>query len=249
MGKSQSTQREPTHTCGEHARSVDLNPGPRYDDSVLTTTPLFSHVPLCERVCFAFCPSLLLLDWQNVWNHFHIKKKILYWLSDPSQTVLHGGSNYYFFFLHSEFYHLDSNWQSPLWFTDGCRYSISYIWRRFEPEMSNSDSSFHKTCCRLSLFPLFPFLSSSFFTSTLSLRPFLLRLNQTANAEGQDAPFTSCVRTVLDLLLFLKYMTFRYCSSAVGSFLLGLPLFFVIHLCSFLILRNYMEICLCESKI
>lgn len=153
------------------------------------------------------------------------------------------------FFLHSEFYHLDSNWQSPLWFTDGCRYFISYIWRRFEPEMSNSDSSFHKTCCRLSLFPLFPFLSSSFFTSTLSLRPFLLRLNQTANAEGQDAPLTSCVRTVLDLLLFLKYMTFRYCSSAVGSFLLGLPLFFVIHLCSFLILRNYMEICLCESKI
>lgn len=136
------------------------------------------------------------------------------------------------FFLHSEFYHLDSNWQSPLWFTDGCRYFISYIWRRFEPEMSNSDSSFHKTCCRLSLFPLFPFLSSSFFTSTLSLRPFLLRLNQTANAEGQDAPLTSCVRTVLDLLLFLKYMTFRYCSSAVGSFLLGLPLFFLSFTCA-----------------
>lgn len=227
MGKSQSTQREPTYTCGEHARSVDLNPGPRYDDSVLTTTPLFSHVPLCERVCFAFCPSLLLLDWQNVWNHFHIKKNIILALrSFPDGFAW--WIKLLFFFLHSEFYqlwHLDSNWQSPLWFTDGCRYFISYIWRRFEPEMSNSDSSFHKTCCHLSLFPLFPFLSSSFFTSTLSLRPFLLRRNQTANAEGQDAPLTSRVRTVLDLLLFLKYMTFRYCSSAVGSFLLGLPLF------------------------
>lgn len=182
----------------------------------------------CVSVCVLLSVPVCFYWTDRMFGIIFILKKILYWLSDPSQTVLHGGSNYYLFFLHSEFYqlwHLDSNWQSPLWFTDGCRYFISYIWRRFEPEMSNSDSSFHKTCCHLSLFPLFPFLSSSFFTSTLSLRPFLLRRNQTANAEGQDAPLTSRVRTVLDLLLFLKYMTFRYCSSAVGSFLLGLPLF------------------------
>ena len=48
-----------------------------------------------------------------------------------------------------------------------------------------------------------------------------MRLGPTVDgsAEGPDASLRSCVRSLLDFFLFLKEITFRYCSSAVDSFL------------------------------
>ena len=56
------------------------------------------------------------------------------------------------------------------------------------------------------------------------------------NTEGSDASLRSCARPLLDLFLFLKDITFRYCSSVADSFVFfkGCTSFFVFYLFSFL---------------
>lgn len=110
-------------------------------------------------------------------------------------------------------------------------------WQRFEPKISNLDSSPRQTCyhwssdhwqfeCNLAYlsFSLFSFLKDRFLTATGPLRSFLMRLQWTVNSISQ-----------VWCQVFAHFLsTWLLNPSAVDTFLRLATIYFVLHWSNFL---------------